>query len=146
LLLTSLNLLVVNQIHKTESNEMVSERELKQEITHLAEKEEPAAAIEKISRLLRQRAGVGVFVIRPGNGSVAATQSEEVQQFLFSTRSAFRSLHVVELRDRSGAVAGRLVIGFASDEAPGELPRRIAEFAGERVAALVTKSQLGVAA
>jgi GAF domain-containing protein len=101
-------------------------------------------AVERIAAVLEREADGKAFMVElPGaepNGSLLTT-SADIQDFLASIESPYRSLFYVPLRD-GGEEIGKLIACFASDKFQGDLPRRLAEFAGEQIGMLLARSRL----
>jgi hypothetical protein len=101
-------------------------------------------AVERIAAVLEREADGKAFIVElPGaepNGSLLTT-SAEIQDFLASIDSPYRSLFYVPLRD-GGEEIGKLIACFASDEFQKDLPRRLAEFAGEQLGMLLARTRL----
>jgi hypothetical protein len=101
-------------------------------------------AVERIAAVLQREADGKAFIVELPRGEPAAsllTTSAEIQDFLASIDLRYRSLFYVPLRD-GGEEIGKLIACFASDKFQGDLPRRLAEFAGEQLGMLLARTRL----
>jgi len=101
-------------------------------------------AVERIGALLEREAYGKAFLVElPGtkpSESILST-SNEIQDFLASIQMPYRSLYSVPL-ESGGEERGKLIACFASPSFLGDLPRRVAGYAAEQLALLLTRDQL----
>jgi hypothetical protein len=100
-------------------------------------------AVERIGALLEREAFGKAFLVElPGaepRKSLLSTSSE-IQEFLASVQMPYRSLYAVPL-EYSGEEQGKLIACFASPRFLGDLPRRIAAYAAEKLGQLLARTQ-----
>jgi hypothetical protein len=88
--------------------------------------------VEQIELLLEKHfSGQGIFLDDSGESAVR----------LDSASQPYRSLFTVDLRD-GGVSLGKATVVFASETFQGDLPRRLAEFAGEQLGMLLVRTRL----
>jgi hypothetical protein len=95
-------------------------------------------AVERIARILERIGGRTLLIELPGSTS---NLPEDIQTFLASFETRYKSFYSVALLD-GGETIGRAVLCFASDQFPGDVPRRVSTFVGEQPGMLLRRERL----
>jgi len=118
----------------------VKEPEILREIDHIVGIADGIqSALTQIQALLARYCGEALLIIRPAEPGPVLPGTSAAFEFLESREFPFRGLYMAPLR-AGNRNAGTLIICIGTWGVPGDLPRRITNYLGQRLSTLASSS------